>query len=214
MTFPRPLYPTIIDRVPHHMNHTLPYAGRVTSAIPCCYLLINVSHFSGPLKFRFFVFPSQSYSLCTMARVTRRSSQRLLSLSETTTPTSNASPYISSRAESLRTESIETPATSDVEDELNLKPSPVKRRYVTRNKRLAEDDKDNTESVSAAPAPKRRAVSRQIYVSVPLAKSKPMEQVCDFIIANCNQVPSLCIDFRVKPQGERQSKSCGYTCCF
>lgn len=118
-----------------------------------------------------------------MARVTRQSARRVSALaSEATTPLSNASPVMSSRPQSVVTE---TPATSDVEDRVvavKKRSASVPRRINKAGKRMAETDAEedeDDESASEAPPAKRRAVSRRVYVSMPAstARSKEIRKV-------------------------------------
>jgi DNA repair protein RAD16 len=81
--------------------------------------------------------------------------------SDTATPTSNASPYFSSRPESLIT-GAETPITSDVDGEAN-EAAPSK----TKNKRVTEatsDDEHSDSDNAQVPPPKRRAIANRSYV--------------------------------------------------
>lgn len=96
-----------------------------------------------------------------MARATRQSARLVSKSSDTATPTSNASPYFSSRPESLVT-GAQTPITSDVEGDANEK-APSK----TKNKRVSEAASDDEHSGSdnlEAPPAKRRAIVNRSYV--------------------------------------------------
>lgn len=112
-----------------------------------------------------------------MARVTRQSARTSSSLSSETTPLSNVSPVLSSRPESVA-EEPETPATSEPEDVplIKTRSASARGRLTGGNKRAAESDNDDVEeddeSISKAPAPKRRAVSGRVYVSIPTTKGK------------------------------------------
>ncbi|KIM45770.1 hypothetical protein M413DRAFT_440809 [Hebeloma cylindrosporum] len=82
---------------------------------------------------------------------------------------SNASPVMSSRPQSVVTE---TPATSDFEDAQDIKKrsASAPRRINKTGKRMAESDPDedgDDESAFGAPPAKRRAVSQRVYVTVP-----------------------------------------------
>jgi DNA repair protein RAD16 len=105
-----------------------------------------------------------------IARVTRQSARRVSALaSEATTPLSNSTPVMSSRPESVATE---TPATSDIEDRVQVvkKRSASAPRINGKGKRKAESDEDEDENESAPPA-KRRAIS-QCYVSMPAPSAR------------------------------------------
>jgi len=116
-----------------------------------------------------------------MARVTRQSARRVSALaSEATTPPSNASPVMSSRPQSVVTE---TPATSDVEDcvqAVKKRSASALRRFNKTGKRMAESDADEDEDdESRAPPAKRRAVSQRVNLSMPAstARSKGKQKV-------------------------------------
>ena len=124
-----------------------------------------------------------------MARVTRQSARNSAALSSQTTPLSNVSPVVSSRPESV-VEEPETPATSEAEDVplAKARSASARGRLNTGRKRPAaesdNDMEDVKESISRAPAAKRRAVSSQVYVSIPVptsstrkAKVKPSREV-------------------------------------
>jgi len=115
-------------------------------------------------------------------RVTRQS-KRLSLLSETATPLSTASPIFSG-AQSI--ESATTPITSqESDDEVNVvaaakprdsKPRALPLRSASKSKTRSESDKkkrpatidDDPESdVESSRGHKRRAVSSQVYVSIP-----------------------------------------------
>ncbi len=117
-----------------------------------------------------------------MSRKTRQS-KRLASLSETATPLSTASPIFSG-AQSI--EFATTPITSQgSDDEVNVvaaakprdsKPRALPLRSASKSKTRSESDKnkrpaaidDDSESdVESLRAHKRRAVSSQVYVSIP-----------------------------------------------
>ncbi|KAF8803919.1 hypothetical protein BYT27DRAFT_7195263 [Phlegmacium glaucopus] len=118
-----------------------------------------------------------------MARLTRQSARLVSKSSDTATPMSNASPYFSSRPESLAT-GAETPITSDIEQDANKKgPSKTSRAKVnSENKRVAEiisDDEDSLSDSAWAPPAKRRATANRSYVAVPrrsAAKGKGKEK--------------------------------------
>ena len=116
-----------------------------------------------------------------MARATRQSARLVSKSSDTATPTSNASPYFSSRAESLVT-GTETPITSDVERDANEKaPSKTKNKRVTE---VASDDEHLGSDNAQAPPPKRRAIANRSYVTLgrrTSAKGKGKEKV--FVIS-------------------------------
>src|SRR5271168_3063699 len=101
-----------------------------------------------------------------MARVTRQSARTISKSSDTATPTSNASPYFSSRPESLAT-GAETPITSDIERDTKEKlPSKASRaKASSKNKRVASGDEGSDSNNSQAPA-KRRAIANRAYVAV------------------------------------------------
>jgi hypothetical protein len=86
--------------------------------------------------------------------------------STTSTPVSSI-PFPNSNTGST----LETPPTSgEEEEELHFQKRSkevIKKAAGTRQKRLAESDGDN-QSVSIKPPPKRRAVTRAVYVEVPL----------------------------------------------
>lgn len=113
-----------------------------------------------------------------MARVTRQSARNIAALSAQTTPLSNVSPVVSSRPESV-VEEPETPATSEAEDVplAKARSASARGRPNGGRKRPAAESDDDIEdlnkSISRAPAAKRRAVSSQVYVSVPVSTSNP-----------------------------------------
>jgi DNA repair protein RAD16 len=94
-----------------------------------------------------------------MARATRQSARLVSKSSDTATPTSNASPYFSSRPESLVT-GAETPVTSDVEGDANEK-APSKNKRVAE---VASDDEYSGNDNAQAPPAKRRAIANRSYV--------------------------------------------------
>ena len=96
-----------------------------------------------------------------MARATRQSARLVSKSSDTATPTSNASPYFSSRPESLIT-GAETPITSDVEGDANeTVPSKTKNKRVTE---VTSDDEHSGSDSAQAPPAKRRAIANRSYV--------------------------------------------------
>ena len=118
-----------------------------------------------------------------MARVTRQSARLVSKSSDTATPISNASPYFSSRPESLVT-GVETPFTSDVEGDANEK-APSKTlgfRANSKSKRFTEagsDEHSGSDNAQAPPA-KRRAIANRSYVELERrasAKAKGKEKV-------------------------------------
>ncbi|KAF5320985.1 hypothetical protein D9619_001153 [Psilocybe cf. subviscida] len=119
-----------------------------------------------------------------MSRVTRSAARRVVSLSsEATTPRSFESPALSSRPDSIA-EEPDTPITSDVEEEVVVKKRSVsmQTRTTRNNKRAAESDSEDIdnvkqESVSTARPPKRRAVSKRTYVSIPESKKQGNSKV-------------------------------------
>ena len=148
-----------------------------------------------------------------MVRVTRQSARRVSALtSEATTPLSNASPVLSSRPQSVVTE---TPATSDVEDcvqAVKKRSASAPQRINKKGKRMAETDADedeDDESASGVPPTKRRAISRHVYVSMPASTARSKER---------QKVRIVPTDFEMVPlrihsghylvfQGQRQSES-------
>lgn len=117
-----------------------------------------------------------------MARVTRQSSRRTTAASassQKTTPLSNVSPVVSSRPESV----VETPATSEAEDiPLSKARSVSARGKMSGARKRAADSEDDLEDISEsnsrARAPKRRAVSSTVFVSLPsLPNGKGMKKV-------------------------------------
>lgn len=129
-----------------------------------------------------------------MARVTRQSARRVSALaSEATTPLSNVSPVMSSRPQSVVSE---TPATSDVEDRVQAvkkRSASAPRRINKTGKRMAESDADedeDDESASGAPPAKRRAVSQRVYVSMPAStdRSKGKQKV-RIVLTDFEMVP-------------------------
>ncbi|KAF9458012.1 SNF2 family N-terminal domain-containing protein, partial [Collybia nuda] len=102
-----------------------------------------------------------------MPRVTRQSAHRAVSPSTTGTGTTNVSPVFSARTSALSTE---TPATSDIDDEPIKKPA-TRSRSTNKRKRAASSDLDGSESETASvkpPSAKRRVVSKQAYVELPV----------------------------------------------
>ena len=97
-----------------------------------------------------------------MARATRQSARLVSKSSDTATPTSNASPYFSSRPESLVT-GVETPITSDVEGDANEKASKTKNKRVIE---VASDDEYSGNDNTQAPPAKRRAIANRSYVAL------------------------------------------------
>ena len=122
------------------------------------------------------------------SRVTRQS-KRIASLSATATPLSTASSVFSSGRQSIATE---TPITSEGSDDEVVLDDPAKSTQTKRatrsvsarefkkpgnGKRPAanDDDADATESLRAQ---KRRAVSTQVYVSIPAKSKGDKARVC------------------------------------
>ena len=97
-----------------------------------------------------------------MARATRQSARLVSKSSDTATPTSNASPYFSSRPESLIT-GAETPITSDVEGDAN-ETAPPKTKKSKRVVEVTSDDEHSGGDNAQAPPPKRRAIANRSYV--------------------------------------------------
>ena len=97
-----------------------------------------------------------------MARATRQSARLVSKSSDTATPTSNASPYFSSRPESLIT-GAETPITSDVEGDAN-ETAPPKTKKSKRVVEVTSDDEHLGGDNAQAPPPKRRAIANRSYV--------------------------------------------------
>ncbi|KAJ7283280.1 SNF2 family N-terminal domain-containing protein [Mycena rebaudengoi] len=97
-----------------------------------------------------------------MARLTRGSARLAAAASPATPATTNSTPStIFSAATSLA--GHETPPTSDIDDELPTKLGPVTRKGSKRQVSFEKDDSDVEEE---RPAPKRRALARQVFVEL------------------------------------------------
>lgn len=145
-------------------------------------MLRELIYLSRPFSADFYCLSTVSNVVHTavMARVTRQSARLVSKSSHISTPTSNASPYFSSRPESLVTRT-ETPNTSNVEDANEKAPLTTSRAKAnSKNKRVAEivgnDENSDRDSVPAPPA-KRRAVANRAYVAVTASKGKGKEKV-------------------------------------
>ena len=122
------------------------------------------------------------------ARVTRQS-KRIAYLSATATPLSTVSPIFSSGRQSIATETPITSEGSEDEAVLDDPAKPTQTKRVTRSvsvrgvKKLgigkrpaaSDDDADATESLRAQ---KRRAISTQVYVSIPVKSKDGKAKVC------------------------------------
>ncbi|EAU80544.2 DNA repair protein rad16 [Coprinopsis cinerea okayama7 len=116
-----------------------------------------------------------------MVRTTRSSARRAVSTpASSATPTTNPSPINS--AQTSTKGDTDTPATSDQEDELSLKPAPRASKRVTSLKRQREaaneggsddeaSERSTTPATTATRASKRRAVANKVYVEVPSRSS-------------------------------------------
>ena len=142
------------------------------------------------LLWSFFLFPLY---YCVMSSRVTRQSKRIASLSATATPLSTASPVFTSGRQSIATE---TPITSEGSDDDVVLDDPAKStqtKRVTRSvsargskkpgtgKRPANDD--DAESLRAQ---KRRAVSTQVYVSIPYKMKPDKAKVCVRFMTLCN----------------------------
>ncbi|KAF9045511.1 SNF2 family N-terminal domain-containing protein [Panaeolus papilionaceus] len=107
-----------------------------------------------------------------MARATRLSTKKAsMATSASATPISYASSTFDSRPESVATdEPLESPATSEEDDEPAPKTRRASLRGLAKGKRAASSDLDGNDVVEVRP-PKRRAVSHGVFVSLPQTTS-------------------------------------------